>query len=276
MIGKEKKEAESNIHEDYAATLLSLMDNEAAAVKQSQEKIEPSGEVDVLMSDLLKQVITESNQLNPAPKPTKAEGPHVPIGTQKPKADILKPAKENLAVFRPPGEKSASAKAPSTPPISKPAATVLVAPAKRKNKVLYIAIACFCALAAIGIPVYIFTGSASHVSKPGESPHADGASSPTANSNAAQNNLTPAVPIVKIVPKYPDLGARKGVAGSVILELSIESDGTVVNASPVSGPPVLYNAAIDTANQWRFKPASLAGKNVPSRSRITLYFRPGN
>jgi TonB family protein len=120
----------------------------------------------------------------------------------------------------------------------------------------------------------MFTGSSNHASKPAESQNIDATSSPTANAKTGPAGRVSAVPIVKVLPKYPDLGARNGITGSVVLELSIESDGTVVNAIPVSGNPLFYNEAINTANRWKFSPASVNGKNVPSRSRITLYFRP--
>jgi TonB family protein len=276
MIGKEKQEAASNIGDNYEAALLNYFDKEAAAVPPSPEKKKQSDELDALMSDLLKQVMTESDQPKPDLEATKAESLHLAVGTQKPKADILKPEMESSAVLGPPREEAAPAEASSIAPASKPAAAIFAAPAARKSKIPFIAIACFCALAAVGIPIYIFTGSASHASKPVESQHADAASSPIAASKAAPDGRVSAVAITKVLPKYPNLGVKGGVSGSVVLELSIDSNGTVVNAAPVSGNPLFYNEAINAANQWRFRPASVAGANVPSRSRVTLYFRPGN
>ena len=273
MIAKEKQEAESNIHDDYAAKLQKYMNKGAEAAQPSQEKKAQQDEVDALVLDLLKQVMTESGGSHPNPEPAKAESLHLSVGTQKPKADIPKPAPEKSAVKESHTEKPSTAKASPAPVASKPATPVSAASAKQKSKTPFIAIACVCALVAIGIPVYMFTGSSSQASKSAASlPAATAASA--ASFKSLPDYRTAAVPIVKVVPKYPNLGARDGISGSVVLELSIEGDGMVVQSTPISGNWLFYNAAIETANQWRFKPATANGKNVPSRTRITLYFRP--
>ena len=291
MMGKEKQEAESNIHDDYAAKLQKFMNKGADAAQPSQEKKTQQDEVDELVLDLLKQVMTESGESHPKPEPAKAESLHLSVGTQKPKADVPKPAPEQSAVKESHTEKPSTAKASPAPVASKPATPVsafdlALKPvleaaanckpafsAKQKIKTSFITIACVCALAAIAIPVYRFTGSSSQASKSATSLPAATAA-PAAGFKSLPAYQTAAVPIVKVVAKYPNLGVRSSISGSVVLALSIESDGMVVQSTPISGNPLFYNAAIETANQWRFKPATANGKSVASRARITLYFRP--
>jgi TonB family protein len=273
MIAKEKQEAEPNIHDDYVAKLQKYMNKGAEAAQPCQEKKAQQDEVDALVLDLLKQVMTESGGSHPKPEPAKAESLHLSVGTQKPKADIPKPAPEKSAVKESHTEKPSTAKASPAPVASKPATPVSAASAKQKSKTPFIAIACVCALVAIGIPVYMFTGSSSQASKSAASLPAATAA-PAAGFKSLPADQTAAVPIVKVVPKHPNLGVRGGISGSVVLELSIDGDGMVVQSTPISGNWLFYNAAIETANQWRFKPATANGKNVASRTRITLYFSP--
>jgi TonB family protein len=274
MIAKEKQEAESNVHDDYAAKLLQYMNKEVSAGPPSQEKKAQPDEVDTLVSDLLKQVMTESGGSHPKPESAKAESAQLSVGTQKPKVDISKPEPEKPAAKAAPAEKISAAKVSPAPAASKPVTPVFAASAKQKSKTAFIAIACVCALAAIGIPVYMFTGSSGQSSKAAASQPAAAAVLPTAGLRSLPAGQTAAVPTVKVVPKYPSASVRGGISGSVILELSIDGDGMVVKSTPISGNPLFYNAAIETANQWRFKPATANGISVPSRTRITLNFRP--
>jgi TonB family protein len=262
MIAKEKQEAESNIHDDYAAKLLQYMNKRPEAAQPSPEKKTQANEVDTLMSNLLEQVMTESGGNHGKPEQAKAESLRTSAGTQKQKAEAPKQEQAKPA-----------AKASPAQAAPKAATTVFAASAKQKSKAPFIAIACVCALAAIGIPVYIFSGSSSHSSQP-TATQAPATSASVAGLSTLPAGQTAAVPTVKVVPKYPKLGVRGNIVGSVVLELSIDSDGLVVQSTPVSGNPLFFNAAIETANQWRFQPATANGKNVPSRTRITLSFRP--
>jgi protein TonB len=58
----------------------------------------------------------------------------------------------------------------------------------------------------------------------------------------------------------------------VVLELSINADGDVVKATPVSGSTLFHEEAVSAAMKWHYKPASLGGANVASKSRVTLNF----
>jgi periplasmic protein TonB len=74
---------------------------------------------------------------------------------------------------------------------------------------------------------------------------------------------------------YPDAMRQSGVAGTVILELTIGTDGTVANARILRGvAPMLDQAAVDAARQWRYEPVLLNGSPVPVVFTATVAVRP--
>jgi TonB family protein len=52
---------------------------------------------------------------------------------------------------------------------------------------------------------------------------------------------------------YPPDAARAGVAGTVVLELSLDASGNVVDARVVSGPEQLRRTALQSALQWHYE-----------------------
>ena len=55
-------------------------------------------------------------------------------------------------------------------------------------------------------------------------------------------------------PEYPGIAKAAQVQGEVVLQLDIGTDGRVMKATPLSGPPMLLQAAADAARQWQYKP----------------------
>jgi periplasmic protein TonB len=95
---------------------------------------------------------------------------------------------------------------------------------------------------------------------------------PMSKTAAEPKNAVQAIPITRANPRYPELAIRTKASASIVLEVSIDSQGKVTNAIPVSGPAVFHGEAISAAKKWRYKPASINGTNVPSQSRITFNF----
>ncbi len=89
---------------------------------------------------------------------------------------------------------------------------------------------------------------------------------------AGSRNLVPSVLISQVSPAYPEVAIRSRTSGSVVLELQIDNEGKVVKATPVSGPSVFYSEAVKAAMQYRYRPATLDGKNVSSKSRVRMVF----
>jgi TonB family protein len=79
--------------------------------------------------------------------------------------------------------------------------------------------------------------------------------------------------IRKVLPQYPEMARRSGVGGDVVLSATIGTDGKLKNIRVVSGSPLLREAAISAAKQWRYSPYLLGGKPVETDTHITISFR---
>jgi protein TonB len=77
------------------------------------------------------------------------------------------------------------------------------------------------------------------------------------------------------MPGYPLEAARKLEAGTVKLQLLVDTTGRVANALVVksSGSAVLDRAARDQALTWTFTPARRDGKTVQDIVEIEIEFR---
>jgi len=73
----------------------------------------------------------------------------------------------------------------------------------------------------------------------------------------------------KVEPVYPPLARKMRLSGTVKIEVVVTPNGTVKDARIVGGHPVLANAALDAAKQWRFEPS-----NVESSGVIDFKFEP--
>ena len=59
----------------------------------------------------------------------------------------------------------------------------------------------------------------------------------------------------KVQPIYPELARKMQISGTVKIEITVATNGTVKDAKIVGGHPVLATAALDAAKKWRFEPA---------------------
>ncbi len=73
-------------------------------------------------------------------------------------------------------------------------------------------------------------------------------------------------------PKYPAIARRRGVEGSVILEIFVANDGRVTQAMVIesSGSSALDRAALKTIKTWRFPPSQF---NSLSSYKQAIEFR---
>jgi protein TonB len=69
------------------------------------------------------------------------------------------------------------------------------------------------------------------------------------------------------------MARRAGVGGDVVLSAMIGVDGKLKNIRVVSGSPLLREAAISAAKQWRYSPYLLGGKPVETDTHITISFK---
>lgn len=73
-------------------------------------------------------------------------------------------------------------------------------------------------------------------------------------------------------PAYPPIARAAHAAGTVVVQVLIDENGSVVSAQAVSGHPLLINAAVSAARQARFSPTKLSGQPVKVTGVIQYNF----
>jgi iron complex outermembrane receptor protein len=99
------------------------------------------------------------------------------------------------------------------------------------------------------------------------------AGSPSPEQAQQPASVTPPEPLVRVDAEYPAgaLAARR--TGKVTLQVTIESDGRVSDATVAdSAGDDLDRAALDAVRQWRFRPALRGHEPVRARVRIPFQF----
>lgn len=71
----------------------------------------------------------------------------------------------------------------------------------------------------------------------------------------------PAVP-------FPEEALKKNVEGNVELSLVVDAEGHVSDAKILSGPPELYQAALDSVKQWQFEPPA----HTPAETKASVIY----
>jgi protein TonB len=74
-------------------------------------------------------------------------------------------------------------------------------------------------------------------------------------------------------PAYPITAKRMHIEGDVVLKLNVASDGSVQGIKILSGNSVLARAAMEAAQQWRYRPALLNGAPTSAEAKTVLTFR---
>lgn len=77
------------------------------------------------------------------------------------------------------------------------------------------------------------------------------------------------------IPQYPEEVRRAHVSGSVVLHVVIGEDGTVRQATVVSGPEMLRQAWLDAVRQWVYRPYLLNGRPVAVDTTVTMTIAMG-
>jgi len=74
----------------------------------------------------------------------------------------------------------------------------------------------------------------------------------------------------KPAPDYPPAAQQLRIGGRVELEAIVAEDGTVEEARPVKGNPMLTKAGAAALKKWRFTPFQEDGK--PARALVSISF----
>ncbi len=84
---------------------------------------------------------------------------------------------------------------------------------------------------------------------------------------------TPPVPVRTPPPKYPTQLKRDGVSGMVVVNVTIDTEGSV-EAVEVrkSTNPEFEEPALEAVKNWKFKPAQKGGSAIRTKVALPLKF----
>lgn len=83
-------------------------------------------------------------------------------------------------------------------------------------------------------------------------------------SNSDASGYSDLIPLVRIAPQYPRQAARDRIEGYVVVEITVNPDGTVKSARPIEAKPrgVFESAAVQSVLRWKFRPKVEDGKPI--------------
>lgn len=90
------------------------------------------------------------------------------------------------------------------------------------------------------------------------------------------NGVVPPEPIYSPKPLYPPLAERQRIAGTVLLAVLVDENGSVQEVQvlrPITPDLGLTAAAVAAARTWRYKPATKNGVRVKVRITQAITFR---
>jgi len=77
----------------------------------------------------------------------------------------------------------------------------------------------------------------------------------------------------RVEATYPQMARIAHIQGNVILHVLINKQGRVANIKPVSGHPILIQAALDAVRQWEYKPFLMNGEPAEVETAVVVKFR---
>ena len=78
--------------------------------------------------------------------------------------------------------------------------------------------------------------------------------------------------VVYVPPIYPPIAKAGGVTGSVVIEVTLDARGTVIDARVVQSVRMLDSAALAAVQQWRFAPTVINGVATPVIMNVIVAF----
>jgi len=73
-------------------------------------------------------------------------------------------------------------------------------------------------------------------------------------------------------PAYPPIARQAHASGTVVVQVTIDENGSVISARAISGHPLLQAVAVGAARGARFSPTKLSGQPVKVTGVITYNF----
>ncbi len=88
------------------------------------------------------------------------------------------------------------------------------------------------------------------------------------SSKGAEKRLVHQVPAV-----YPKEAKAAALEGTVLLRTFVDDRGNVTSISLIDGNPLLADPATRAVKQWRYRPYSRDGKNLPFQTIVIVDFQ---
>jgi periplasmic protein TonB len=101
---------------------------------------------------------------------------------------------------------------------------------------------------------------------------------PTGKSGAplrVGGRVRPPKAILQVHPEYPPLARQARVQGQVQIDAVLDEQGNVIDMKVVSGPPLLYQAALDALRKWKYEPTYLNDQPISIELIVTINFQLG-
>jgi TonB family protein len=71
---------------------------------------------------------------------------------------------------------------------------------------------------------------------------------------------------------YPPEAQAAGINGNVAVEISLNEQGVITEASVIRSVPLLDEAALKAVREWRYDPVIVNGQPVPAKMTVTVNF----
>jgi TonB family protein len=101
---------------------------------------------------------------------------------------------------------------------------------------------------------------------------APGAQPPAPSTIQVGDSVQANMLVKRVAPVYPELAKAARVQGIVHLAVTIAKDGTIQEVQPLSGPPLLIQAAVDAVKQWVYRPTLLNGQPIQVEATLDVNF----
>lgn len=103
-------------------------------------------------------------------------------------------------------------------------------------------------------------------------PIAPTALKPTAPIRVGGKVLPPKL-ILQVQPEYPSIARQVHLQGVVTIDAILDEKGNVEEMRVISGPPLLYDAALKALGKWKYEPTLLNGQPVAVELLVTVTFQ---
>ena len=87
--------------------------------------------------------------------------------------------------------------------------------------------------------------------------------------------VRPPKALVQVRPEYPPLARQAHIQGEVQVDAILDEQGNVIDMKIVSGPPLLYQAALDALKKWKYEPTYLNDQPIAVEMIVKISFQLG-